>query len=565
MPHPARPAHSAEQSPLATARSAFDRQAWTEAYAEYRAADACDVLEPVDVERFANAAFLIGHGSECWELAERAHHAYLERGDIERAAWCAYWLGFGLMTTEGARSTGWLSRARRVLDDANCDCAVRGYLLIPNAVRLARTTDPATAYVDFERALEIGKRFSDETLVLYARHGMGRSLVRLGRIEDGLALLDEVMVAITSKEILPMIVGGIYCSAIAGCHEVFDLARAQAWTDALDRWCLAQPDVVPFRGECLVHRAEVLQIHGDWSDALEEARRACVSLADDPKSSVTGAAHYRYGELQRLRGNFAEAEVAFHAANDAGKQPQPGLALLWLAQGRIEAAVTAVRRLLGETQQRAPRARLLDVSVDVLLASGEITLAREAACELARIAESVRAPYLNAATARAMGAVLLAENNPLDALVQLRIANRIWLDVGAPFESARTRVLMSHAHRALGDDATADLEVDASRRVFTLLGASEELAKLSRASSGDNTRDANKAAETPLTDREVEVVRLVATGQTNRAIASSLGISEKTVARHISNIFAKLNLASRSAATAYAYEQNLLDRPRAST
>ncbi len=558
MPPKGRAREAAESSTLLAARSAFDRRQWTDAFTRYATADSSVALAPDDLERFANAAFLLARAPQCWELAERAHQAYLASGDIERAAWCAYWLGYAyIVSNEPSLGMGWVARARRVLDDANCDCAVRGYLLVPPAIQLARSGRVAEALPEFERAIQIGMQFGDVTLVAFARHCVGRVLVRLGRLTEGFALIDEVLVAVTSEPMVPVAVGGIYCSVIEACHEVFDLERAQAWTDALERWCNAQPDIVAFHGHCLIRRSEAKQIHGQWTDALEEACRARDCLSRAPDRVLLGAANYRCAELHRVRGNFDEAEAEYRAASDAGRQPHPGLALLWFARGQITAAVAAVRRLIAENSPMAPRARILQAAVDVLLAANDAESGRSAAEELATIAEMLGTHYVRAVAAHAMGAVLLAEGKPVDALELLRRAQRLWIDVDAPFDAARTRFLISRAHRALGDSATADLELDACRRVLRELGAIAELSALERGNGSEAA-----PVVSPLTEREVEVVRLIATGKTNRAIASTLGISEKTVARHVSNIFSKLDLPSRAAATAYAYEQRILEPAR---
>jgi DNA-binding CsgD family transcriptional regulator len=554
MPAKARRPESKEADALARARSAIDRQAWSEAFAQYTAADAATPLEPADLERFANTANLLGRTAEREALGVRAHHGYADRGNAECAARCAFWLGFELvMTGDTARGGGWLARAKRLLDDAGCDTVVYGYLLMPEGIRRVYTDGAAEACLTFEKALGIGRRFGDTTLITFARNGMGRALIKLGRSAEGVALLDEVMVAVTASEIPPVVVGAVYCSVIEGCHEIFDMRRAQEWTDALARWCAAQPDIVPFRGQCMVRRAEMMQLHGAWPGALDEARRACEWLSDPPGQPAARSAFYRCAELHRLRGAFAEAEAAYRLASDAGRQPHPGLALLWLAQGRTDAAVAAIRRLLRERQDGRMRAQVLEASIEILLETNDVKAARAAAAELAEFAIAVGAPYLTATAAHGTGAVLLADGQPEAALVELRAAWNGWRELGAPFEAARTRVLIALAHRALGDDDTSALELDAARHVFDELGAATELTRAFAVSASPA-----RAQGGELTERELDVLELVATGKTNRGIATVLGISEKTVARHVSNIFTKLDLSSRSAATAYAYQHKLL-------
>jgi DNA-binding NarL/FixJ family response regulator len=538
---------------LARARAAFDRGAWSDAFAEFTEADAASPLGPTDLERLANVAHLLGRAAELDAVGLRAHQGYVDSGDAEGAARSAFWIGFGASTNgEGARGAGWLARAKRLLDDAGRDSVVYGYLLLPQGIGKTSAADPLAGQAAFESALEIARRFGDASLAAFARMGVGRSLIKRGQTDEGMALLDEVMAAVASGEVVPGIVGSVYCSIIDACHEVFDLHRAQEWTDALGDWCESQPEVVPFRGQCLTRRAELMQFHGAWPDALDEARRACEWLGDPPGNRAVGPALYRCAELHRLRGAFADAEASYRAASDAGRNPHPGLALLWLAQGKTVAAVGAIRRVLGEQQPARQRAEVLEAAIRILLSSQDREAAHRAADELCALASHVRAPYLVAAAAQGAGAVLLAEGKPEDALIELRRAWDVWQDLGAPFEAAHTRILIARAHRALGDAETAALELEAARRALTTLGTSGD------AIEPDHPAPVAVEADQPLTDREREVLRLVASGKTNRAIAEALGISEKTVARHVSNIFLKLDLSTRSAATAYAYEHRLL-------
>ena len=542
---------------VARGRAAFAAKAWVEAHARLSAADREVPLDPSDLERLATAARLTGSDPESADLWARAHQAFLASGNPERAARCAVQLAIRLLLDgEPARSGGWLARARRQLDEGGRDCVEQGYLLLPPAIQASFAGEPEASRATFARAATIGERFGDRDLTMLARHGEGRALIQLGEIERGVALLDEVMVAVTADELSPAIVGDVYCSVIEACHEIYDLRRAQEWTTALARWCASQPDLSPYRGACLIRRAELLQLTGAWPDALGEAERARASLSGPPVHRAVGAAWYRLAELHRLRGEPAAAEEGYREGSRWGRDPHPGLALLRLAQGRVEAAAVAIRRVVAEARDARSRATELAACVEIMLAAGDDSAARAAAEDLSRMAVSQDAPFLGALAAQGMGAVLLAEGQPESALAGLRDAAAAWQELDAPYEAARVRVLIGLAHRALGDEDTAAIELDAARHAFTRLGAAPELQRLDALVSAAGPGGAHR-----LTTREVQVLGLVATGRTNRAIAEALGISEKTVARHLSNIFTKLGLSSRAAATAYAYQHDLLLGP----
>ncbi len=539
---------------LARGRDAFAREAWSEACQQLMAADGETPLGPEDLDSLANAAFLVGEDTICVDALTRAHQGFLERGHPIRAARCAVWLSFAMFErpTLQSQATGWVARARRLFDECATDCAERGFLLCAEAFMSVRTNNPAGAGSLFAEAVDIGARFKDRDVLALARHGQGRVLLFQNRTAEGFAMLDEVMVSVTCGEVHPIISGVVYCSVLSVCHDFFDLRRAKEWTTALTAWCDAHPDMV-FRGECLVRRSEMLQLQGAWDEALAEAEHACARLdaRSHPRDAVTSP--YRAAELHRLRGEFQKAEELYRRANQAGRTPHPGLALLRLAQGQAEAAAVAIRQELQQRGSPAVRAQTLRAAVDILLAAKDTAAAHHAAEELARIASAVDAPFLRASSAAASGAVALAGGDAAAAMALLRDACAIWREVEAPYEIARIRELTGLACRQLGDEEGAQLEFEAAAETFEQLGARPDAARLASLITAPSPD-----VRGPLTGREVEVLRLIAAGKTNRAIATELAISEKTVARHVSNILTKLDLPSRSAATAYAYSRNLV-------
>lgn len=539
-------------SALQRGRDAFRDRAWGDAAARLSAADDEAPLALDDLEHLAIAAYLCGRDADSEAAWTRAHQESVHVADWARAARCAFWLGITLMNlSQPAKGAGWLGRAQRVLDENDHDCAERGWVLIPVGIQLHHKGDFAASADVLGRAGMIGASHGDTDLVTTARQAQGRSLISNGETDRGLALLDEAMVAVAAGEVSPIPAGIIYCSVIEACQQILDVRRAREWTAALTAWCDAQPDLVPYRGRCLIHRSEIMQLNGEWPDALDEARRACERLAD-PLQPQLGAAFYQRGELHRLRGEFDRADEAYREGAERGRTPEPGRALLRLAQGRVDAASASIRRALDETTAPVPRTTMLSAAVEIMLAEGDVAAARAAADELIAITAVMDVPLLTGLGAHALGAVLLAEGDASAALGAVRSARDAWTDLHIPYETARAGIVVGLACRALGDEDTARLELDAARRALTQLGATPELARL-KALTGTAATTAGG-----LSAREVEVLALVAGGRSNRQIAEELVIAERTVARHMSNIFTKLGVSSRTAASAFAHEHDLV-------
>ncbi len=540
-------------------RAAFVRRAWTEAFARLSAADADRPLDLDDRERLAIAAQLSGRHDDATSAWARAYRDSEADGDVGRAVRSAFWLGLAFdQHGESAQAGAWLGRAAQLVDDAGggligAPVAAEGYLAVAQALGSLRGGDLAEAHSMFERVAEIGTRFDDRDLITMGRLGRGQALVAMSETARGVAFLDEAMLGVVSGETSPILAGIVYCSVIEACQESFDLRRAREWTAALARWCDAQPDLVPFRGRCLVYRAELLRFDGAWQDAIAEAARAMDWLAGPPEEPAIGEAYYEQAEQHRLQGDAAEAVRLYRAASRRGRSPQPGLSLLRLTQGRAGAAAASIRRALAEATGDLDRARLLEPAVEIALATDDIAAARAAADELARIAEAFDTPLVHATALGADGAVCLASGEVEAALARLRRAFEAWRDLDAPYQAARVRVRIGRACGELGDLEGAALEFDAARADFAALGARPDLAWLDQTESGRAPATAHG-----LSRREFEVLRLVARGDANRAIADALGISERTVDRHVSNIFAKLDVSSRAGATAYAYEHGLV-------
>jgi ATP/maltotriose-dependent transcriptional regulator MalT len=542
------------EATLDQGRGAYAGARWRDAFDALARAHRQRPLAPQDLELLARSAYMLGLDAEYRGALEEAYNAYRDAGDSLRAARAAWWIGHNfLFLGQSARARGWFARGQRLLERDDRDSAERGYLLIPALLDCTRRGDFAASYATAAEIEALGERFGDRDLVAIAVMEQGHALVRQGRTEEGLRLVDETMVAVTAGELSPVVAGIVYCNTIAFCRDVYELRRAREWTEALTRWCAQQPDMVAHKGLCLVHRAEIMTLGGAWRDALEEARRVGEQFTEGVLNErALGHAAYRRAEVHRLQGQFDRAEAAYREASRFGREPQPGLALLRLAQGKRDRAAAAIQRAVSETELPLQRVALLPAFVEIMIPAGAVAEARGACAELVEIAHGQGSEVLFALAAHAEGAVALAEGDAGSALPLLRRAWQSWRELDAPYDAARARVLVAQACSALGDDDTAALELDAARDTFFRLGARPDLARL------DALTTKRGRTEHGLTARELEVLRLVARGRSNREIAGALVISERTVARHVQNIFAKLGVSSRASASVFAAEHNLL-------
>jgi DNA-binding CsgD family transcriptional regulator len=535
---------------LLRAREAFDRRDWITAYEGLSAARS-DELLAADFADLAIAAFLTGRHNDCIQALQRAYQAHLDAGDQEAAVRSAFWLAMTLVDRgELAVANGWISRADRILETFEEDTVEHGYVLFFRMLGHIMGGDPASALPEAEELTSYGRRFGNGDLLATGLMAQGRCLLYLGRVPEGVRLLDEAMVGLTTGEVSPVFAGHTYCSLIEACQEISDFGRVAQWTTALTTWCGTQAGLVPFTGQCALHRGQVMRVRGAFTEAIAELDLAVARYLSLGTPAAAGLAREEKGGLLRILGEYDAAEDAFREAVGFGHDPQPTQALLSLARGRTDAAAAAVRRVLAEPRDPIHRSQLLRDAIDVLVAAGDLDAVRPLVAELVAVGAEFESSSLTAMAGCAVAALALAEDRPEDALTPLRLSLQKWRELDWPYEVARTQVLVGRTLRALGDEESAVAELRGAAGAFTTLGARPDAAEVERLLAPGPLPGG-------LTAREAEVLRLVASGRSNPEIATVLFLSEKTVARHLSNIFGKLQVTSRTAAAAYAYDHGL--------
>ena len=537
---------------LEEARAAYDGGDWDLAVSSLEALNLEGSLEADDLDRLATGLAMLGRKPGIAGIRERAMGGHLENGDIAKAVHSGFWAGTEYVQMgQMAQAGGMLRQVQEVYETHSPEGPSAGWVEVGQGYVVWVQGTMEAAIEHLRRAVDIARKVADVDLTAIANFMAGRLLIDMGDVDEGLERLDEALLSITRSEASPVTQGVAYCGCIAAFMDVFEHERAREWTNALNEWIDPQKGRLIFRGQCLIFRSEIMQLAGQWDEALEESRLSVDELGGPYPNPFLAGAHYQLGELLRLRGDYTGAEESYSTASEIGFLPQPGLALLRLGQKQIEAAEKSIRTAMEGANDRIRRSKLLSGFVEIMSEVPDLASARDGSDELARIADEVGADFVKGLATVAEGAVLLAEGKAKESLRPLRASLEIWNGLDAPYEASRTRVLIAKACESLGDLETCAMEIQAARAIFQRLGAEPDLKAI-------GSLGGSKAhSELGLTGRELEVLALVATGKTNRVIAEELFIAEKTVARHISNIFTKLDVSSRTEATAYAYEHGL--------
>lgn len=522
---------------------------WRAVHAELSTRDPSS-LRAEELDALAESLFWLDRPDESIAVRGRAFRAHVAAGDHAGAAMAAWQLFCDhALVGELAPANGWLERARRHAGQAE-GTAAAGFLAVAESDRAAMNGEPCDALTHAERAVAAGQATGHADLMAMALQAKGRALLACGRHADGMAALDEAMVAVINGELAPLFTGWVYCNALSSCHDLADLSRALQWSEAATKWCADLDAGRLYPGICRLHVVELESLRGSWKTAAEQAQLACEELTShDPR--YAGGAYYLIGELHRMTGRLDLAEEAFTRSHQLGRLPQPGLARVRMAQGRVAAAVNALQLAL-DSAPAGPlqRGELLMALAEARVAANDLDAAEAASAELGRVASEVASDYLMALSLSTEASVLLAQGDAVTACRRAGEAAARFAALGMVYDEARARAVRGAAARTIGERDTARLELSTALDAFDRLGAEPDVRRL-RTLLGE-------APPSPLSPRETEVLRLVARGATNKQVAAELFVSEHTVARHLSNIYAKLGVVSRAAATSFAYEHALI-------
>lgn len=431
--------------------------------------DASQDLTAERLDEGGEAAWTAGDYDEAFRLRERAYSEYLGRGDEAKAALVASILASDYYQRgDLAVGAGWQGTSERLLDGLQ-ECPGHGFATwVRSQIKLLFEKDLDAAYGLAQETVDIGRRLGDVDVEMLGLVCQARTLVRLGRVGEGMGLIDEAMTAAVSGRLGPYAACIVFCHTLSSCHELADYRRAAEWADAAQKCCV-RDRIVPASGDCRIHKAGILRRRGAWGEAEAEVTRGCAEYSAN--AIHVGLGQYELGEIRLRRGDMDGADAAFARAHELGRVPQPGLALLRLAQGRVESAAGLIEQALADEPLDVARAELLAARVEIALAAQDVETARSAAAELAAIAARFGTVALAASVASAEARIQLAAGDVAAVVETIRRAQRLWHDAGVPYEAARARLVLADAQLALGDPESAALELRAAHQTFERLGA----------------------------------------------------------------------------------------------
>lgn len=529
---------------LASGRAAYNRGDWMAAYQQFSHVRNQSSLTVEDLGQFSSAAFSCGMVKDMLSSSEELFHRLLREGKASQAAMKALSLGLmWVLRGDTVVGSGWINRARRVLR-SEPESVEHGFLLYLEAAYALAYYDSGPSETAAPELSRMGERLQSPALTCLSLVLSGLVDVRHGRCADGFAQLDEAMLPVLAGQVAPEWAGDIYCTVIHACHQLADLRRMRAWTSATERWCEQFTNGITYSGICRVHRLQMLSFEGGWEALEEELIRSAADL-EDRNGWAAGEGYYQLGEIRRLRGNTSEAWKAFSRARELGIEPQPGEALLYVASGRPDVGWSALRTVL-DVPDRLARARLLLPAVAVANLLGFHDEAERLCSDLEKTAADYSSAGFQAWACHARALLLTSQSRPDESLPLLGLAARDYQDLHSRYDLAKIYELMGQAHLDLGQPELAAANTSAALEIYRELGAAPDIRRLSPAVSPGG-----------LTPRELEVLICLAQGASNKEIAASLFISQKTVGRHVANIFTKLGVSSRTAAAAWAHDQNL--------